>query len=340
MSVGTQNESFKSYTDALWYMFDNLIRPVEDLKVGKRLIIIPDEEIAWLPFDAFLKQKPESDRADYEGLKYLIYDYTFSYGYSSSLIFSNQVRMRTSEAVYTFSPDYSNQNLPGKELDSLNGASKEIESVYKWFGGEKFTGNEATETNFRKAILKPGIFHLAMHSLSDSNDSRYSYLIFDTHADSIEDGSLYNYEISLSRINSPMVVLSACNSGTGTLYHGEGLMSLARGFILAGASSVIKTTWEVNDETSAAIITRFYHYLSRGKQKDEALRFAKLEYIKTQPPVYTNPYYWAAYEVLGDNSPVMKNKYSLVLIISAGLILVASGSITYFRWRSIASARL
>ncbi len=78
--------------------------------------------------------------------------------------------------------------------------------------------------------------------------------------DTVDDGKLYNYEISLSRLRSPMVVLSACNSGTGTLYHGEGLMSLARGFILAGASSVIRTAWEVNDEVSADIISRFYQF--------------------------------------------------------------------------------
>ena len=114
-------------------------------------------------------------------------------------------------------------------------------------------------------MQEPAIFHLAMHTVSDSTNSRYSYMLFDTHNDTLEDGRLYNYEISLSRLKSPMVVLSACNSGTGTLYHGEGLMSLARGFILAGASSVIMTSWAVNDEISADIISGFYHSLAIRK---------------------------------------------------------------------------
>ncbi len=84
-------------------------------------------------------------------------------------------------------------------------------------------------------------------------------------------------------------------------------MSLARGFILAGASSVIRTSWEVNDETSATIISRFYYYLSKGKYKDEAMRQAKLDYLKATPPAFTSPYFWAAYEVLGDNTPVAVN---------------------------------
>jgi hypothetical protein len=165
-------------------------------------------------------------------------------------------------------------------------------------------------------------------------------MMFDKGADSINDGRLYNYEISISRIKSPMVVLSACNSGTGTLYHGEGLMSLARGFILAGASSVIKTSWEVNDEVSAAIISRFYFHLSKGKPKDEAMRLSKLEYLKASPPVYSNPYYWAAYEVMGDNSPIAMNNKKIVLIITGLiLILIAVLLVFYFRRRKIFPAR-
>ncbi len=335
--TGKQNEIFKNYTGALRYMYDNLIRRVEGLIESNRLIIIPDEEIAWLPFDAFLKSNPDSGQTDYERLGYLIYDYTFSYGYSSSLIFSKDIRLKKRQDVYAFSPDYSNIDIQNRELDNLQGAGKEIESVYKWFGGKKFTVNEATETNFMASIQYPAIFHLAMHSLSDTLDSRYSFLIFDSQGDTLEDGKLYNYEISLSKLSSPMIVLSACNSGTGTLYHGEGLMSLASGFILAGASSVIKTLWDVNDETSASVITRFYYHLSKGENKDEALRLAKLEYLTSQPPVYTNPYYWAAYEVLGDNSPVTRNNNAF-LIIGVILLMLAGAGMIYFRRRTIFSA--
>ena len=331
---------FRNYTSALFYMYSNLVRPVEGLLTGKRLIVIPDEEIAWLPFDAFLKSMPSPDQTDYEGLHYLINDYTFSYGYSSSLIFSKEPSPRGGKKVYAFSPDYENGSLMGKNPEHLQGAGDEIDAIFKLFKGKKFTGHQATESNFRETMKHPGIFHLAMHSLSDNSDSRYSYMMFDRVPDSINDGKLYNYEISISRIKSPMVVLSACNSGTGTLYHGEGLMSLARGFILAGASSVIKTSWEVNDEASAAIITRFYFHLSKGKPKDEAMRLAKLEYLKTSPPIYSNPYYWAAYEVMGDNSPIALNNKKMVLIITGLILILLVGILViYSRRRSIFPAR-
>jgi len=334
------SSNFAEFTSALAYAHGILLKPVRELFAGKKLIIIPDEEIAWLPFDAFLVNEPGSNQADYEGLQYLIYDYSISYSYSSSLIFNNSFPARGRREVLSFAPYYSVSETPGLAPDTLRGAVDEIESIYRWFKGSMFAGPRATETNFRIAMQKPAVFHLAMHSISDPTDSKYSYLLFDTHNDSLEDGKLYNYEISLSRLKSPMVVLSACNSGTGTLYHGEGLMSLARGFILAGASSVIRTGWEVNDEVSADIILRFYHFLAQGKHKYDALRLAKLGYLKTSPPAYTSPYFWAAYEVLGDNAPIVHNFGApLQIILTLSAIIIAAILIFYFRRRKISPDR-
>jgi hypothetical protein len=103
---------------------------------------------------------------------------------------------------------------------------------------------------------------------------------------------------------------------------------------------VIKTAWEVNDETSAAIISRFYFHLSKGKPKDVAMRLAKLDYIKSTPPVYSKPYYWAAYEVLGDNAQVTR-KYQIpeLTIIALILITITALLLYYFKRRSISADR-
>jgi CHAT domain-containing protein/tetratricopeptide (TPR) repeat protein len=339
MADRSGQNNFINYTDALNYMYLNLIKPVEDLFRGKKLIIIPDEEIGWLSFDEFLKNKPGPDQADYEGLHFLINDYTFSYGYSSSLIFSKSRGAIRGAKVSAFSPDYYSTTLSGGELSSLKGASVEIGSIYKWFRGKNYSGVAATKANFISALHDPAIYHLAMHSMSDSVNSKYSYLMFDTHGLSRSDARLYNYEISLTRIKSPMVVLSACNSGSGTLYSGEGLMSLARSFTLAGASSVIKTSWEINDEASAAIITRFYFHLSKGREKNEAMRLAKLDYLNVSSPAFKNPYYWAAYEVLGDNSPVARNIIGYGIIIVLMVIFSGGMVLFYFKRRRIFSDR-
>jgi len=116
-------------------------------------------------------------------------------------------------------------------------------------------------------------------------------------------------------------------------------MSLARSFILAGASSVIKTSWEINDETSGAIITRFYYHLSKGREKDEAMRLAKLDYLKNSSPAFANPYYWAAYEVLGDNAPVTGYIGEKILIITVVILICAGIALIYFKRYKIFSAR-
>lgn len=327
--------SYRNYTDALFNMYNKLIKPVENQLAGHKLIIVPDEEIAYLPFDAFLKSIPDSNQINYEGLPYLIYSYAFSYGYSSSLVFNKDKNLTKRKKVFAFSPEYrTNLGISANKPVYLGGTGKEINAIYKWFHGKAFIGDQASETNFKSLLQQSAIFHLAMHSLSDSVNSKYSCMIFETVTDTVEDGKLYNYEISLSRIKSPMVVLSACNTGTGTLYHGEGLMSLARGFILAGASSVIKTFWDVNDDASAKIITDFYYFLSRGKEKDEALRRAKLKFLKSSPPTYANPYYWAAYEVMGEKEPIARKYTTSKVIVFGVLFLLSTGSlINYFRRR-------
>lgn len=325
---------FRKYTSALNYMYRNLINQAEPMLSGKRLIIIPDEEIEWLPFEAFLRHQPDKDERSFEGLDYLINDYSFSYGYSSSLLFGIKPDNKPVK-VFAFSPTYENSTDAG----SLGGALSEIKALSGWYEGNMFTGASATKDKFLQTISQEGIFHLAMHSMSDSSDSRYSYMLFHRRPEG-DEGRLYNYEISLSRLQSPMVVLSACNSGTGTLYSGEGLMSLARSFFLAGASSVVKTAWEVNDEASSEIIKRFYYHLLFGKKKDKALREAKLEYLKNCPPALANPYYWAAYEVLGNVEPIRsENNIVTNLTIISIAVLISGALAVYFRRRRSSSDR-
>ncbi len=329
----TPDDDFSDYTDALSYMYRVLVKPAEEDFNGKRLIIIPDEEISWLPFDALLISQPGMEHTDYEGLSYLVNKYFVSYAYSSSLIWGRSGRLKRGGNLYAFSPDYGDE-----PTGILTGAEKEIESVVKMFRGSGFTDTMATETSFRQVAVDPAMFHLAMHLVTDSLDSEYSFLAFDREKENNEDGRLYNYEISLMRMRSPIVVLSACNSGSGTLYHGEGVKSMARGFLLAGASSVVKTSWEVNDETSSGIMISFYRNLSKGMYKSDALRQAKLSHLEQSIPALSDPWYWAAYEIMGDNSPVTRNKTGLIMV-PAALALIACALVLYLRRRRILSER-
>jgi len=91
----------------------------------------------------------------------------------------------------------------------------------------------------------------------------YSKLAFTRDKESKDDGYLNTYELFNLSLKARMAVLSACNTGAGTMQKGEGIMSLARGFYYAGCPDVVMTLWPVEDKISTQLIKDFYTYLSR-----------------------------------------------------------------------------
>jgi CHAT domain-containing protein len=96
-----------------------------------------------------------------------------------------------------------------------------------------------------------------------------------------------------------MVVLSACGSGLGTLVRGEGLVGLSRAFFYAGTRSLVVSLWNVDDASTAEVMTAFYRRLSRGLSRAEALREAKRDLLRSDRPLYHHPYYWAPLVLVG-----------------------------------------
>ena len=113
------------------------------------------------------------------------------------------------------------------------------------------------------------------------------------------------------RLDADLVVLSACDSGRGKEPGGEGLLSLTRAFQFAGARAVVASLWQVVDESSADLMTRFYRHLKNGAAAADALREAQLEIVAQIPWVrdpqeerrekdFSKDFVWAAFEVFGD----------------------------------------
>ena len=107
------------------------------------------------------------------------------------------------------------------------------------------------------------------------------------------------------------MVLSACRSALGKELGGEGLIGLTRAFQYAGARTVAATLWSVADQATAELMIRFYHHLRAGKPKDVALQAAQIELIRdpiqlrdetgqTVGMDASAPYYWAAFQLIGD----------------------------------------
>jgi len=114
------------------------------------------------------------------------------------------------------------------------------------------------------------------------------------------DDYLTYYDLNNLELNADLAVLSACNTGSGKLEKGEGVISIAKGFIQAGVPSVVTSLWSVDDCATSDIMTQFYKYLKEGQTKDKALRNAKLMYLQTADKAHAHPFYWGAFVQFGN----------------------------------------
>lgn len=323
-AVNNSIENYNLMNQRLLDAYTVLIQPIEKYFTGKELIIIPDDEISYLPFDAFITSPGRKTKINYAELAYLIRNYSISYGYSTNTLWNNKSKAQIRPKVIGFAPDYSNTGFnDGKKYKTLKSNSLEIEGILDNFDGTVLKAGQATIANFRSSLNSGAILHLAMHAELDTIQVGSSGLIFSPDTKSPGNYRLNNYEIGQMSINSPMVVLSACNTGAGKLYSGEGLMSLARNFVLAGVPSVVETLWPVEDVAGSKIMGNFYKYLSEGKPKNTALRLAKLDYIDNSSPSFVNPRFWAAYTLMGDVSAIKKIWWKELWIIIPLMILIS-----------------
>ena len=328
----TNIEKYNQLNHLLFKAYSVLIQPIEKHFAGKTLIIIPDDEISYLPFDAFLTSWTIKKKINYAELPYMIQNYSVSYGYSTNTLWNNRSSSKISPKVIGFAPDYSNiASADGKKYKELKSNNMEVESILNNFRGIVFKANTATIANFKLNLNNGAILHLAMHSELDTLQAGTSSLVFSPEINNPDIYHLYNYEIGQMNINSPMVVLSACNTGNGKLYSGEGLMSLARNFVMAGVPSVIETLWPVEDVAGSKIMGSFYKYLAQGMPKNTALRQAKLDYISTTSPSFVNPRFWAAYTLVGDVSAIKRIwwKDPLIIISLLSFLLIIAAILIY-----------
>ena len=278
-------------------------------KDKKNIVIVADNVLNYIPFEV-LKLSDGS---------FLVDNYNISYTGSGRLFLelNNDFFKYDSQNDWAgFAPTYD----PDNEIVS---AKNEINDIASLTDGMKFVGHQAKKDTFLFHNQDYSILHLAMHAKIDNDNPLYNRLVF-------EDGELTSSEIYNSRSKANMVVLSACNTGFGKIEKGEGVMSMARAFHYSGTPSIVMSLWKVPDKETKTIMIDFYRYLQKGKRKSEALRLAKLSFLKkNKNTVLVHPYYWSGFVINGNVDPIEIGKSThplwwglIVVMLIVSVVLV------------------
>ncbi len=289
-------------------LYKQLIDPVLAPDVTS-LIVVPDGPLHLVPFSALSSQNDE----------YLNSRLTLTAA-PSATIYSTLSKLAPSATArkpflgVAFSP--STQSTPpapsaargvtdlrAGSLKPLRFGREEIREAAKVFGPESVTldGAQASEQALKSQPLGDyKVIHLAAHGVSDELEPDRTALVFAPGSES-EDGLWQAREIRRTRLNADVVVLSACETGSGRLQGQEGVMNLARAFLTAGAKSVVASLWDVDDRSTATLMESFYEHLKEGMTVNGALRQAQLDFIKNYGDK-AKPNLWAGFEVIGDGT--------------------------------------
>jgi len=202
--------------------------------------------------------------------------------------------------------DLAKMTSRGLPTERLPGTAAEVRGIATLFQNQGQTvevrlGSDATKDRLTDTDLTRFRFlHFATHGIlpADSNIPDPA-LLLSYDGSSPEHMLLSTSEILGLKIHAETVVLSACNTGSGKVMHAEGVMSLGRAFMTAGAESVTVSLWQVSDESTQLLMEEYYKNLIGGKSKAEALSIARSSLFAKGKP-FNNPYYWAPFVLIGD----------------------------------------
>jgi CHAT domain-containing protein len=311
------------FTMGSYNLYNDLIRPASDM-IGEddELIIIPDGILHYLPFEVLYSEAVDlEDVHQWADMPYLVLSNPLSYAPSASIwagiirerkkqadsfkasllafgdpVFSQTEGLLTSSGAYTKEAD-------NGIFERLKYSAEEVGDIASLFADQNhdiYLRGDASEQNVKTNVGSGYRYiHFATHGLINERQPDFSALVFSRAEDAIEDGLLQAAEIFNLRLETDLVVLSACQTGLGKMVRGEGLIGLSRAFMYAGSPSVMVSLWRVSDQSTAILMKEFYTNLVEVEMhKSEALRQAQIEMIDDEQ--FAHPFYWAPFVLIGD----------------------------------------
>ena len=295
-------------------MHQNFIAPVRSsLKEVKELIIIPDGALSYLPFEALLTRLPKKITR-FKSHAYLLRQYAIQYNYSGSLAWELDHKSHShlfKPSLLSMAPNFQGDT---RGLSPLYNTFAEARKLGKLWDAKVLLGRAASLEAFQKQAPNYQILHMATHGIYVREAANLSALAFVERKDTLNNEYLFTQDLYAMRLPAEMVVLSACETGIGDYHQGEGIISLAHGFIHAGAKSVVTTLWSVDDVKTAELVVGFFQNLKKGQNRPLALQQAKLDLLHNHPNDEVHPYYWAGLIGFGTSEPLYDPNHKLLVL--------------------------
>src|SRR5712691_11370944 len=272
-------------------LYDLLLRPVSPaLSSCEHLIIVPYGMLHYLPFHCL-----------FDGVQFVIERLIMSYLPAAALLDICRQRGQRIEAKRIHLRDSLVFGL--SDSGRLPFAVQEAEAVARQLGTAPMLNEQATASLLWKMGARSSIIHIAAHGLFRLDAPNFSHIkLADRQLSTIE---VFNLDLS----SCSLVTLSACETGRAVVGGVDEVIGLGRGFLYAGAASLLPTLWKVDDASSAELMKMFYQALLGEYSKAPALAGAQRAFLASvrasSHPYLVHPYFWAAFHLIGDPGPVL-----------------------------------
>ena len=278
----------------LQQLYQLLIEPIADLlptNPNDPVIFIPHQSLFLAPFASLQNAQGQ----------YLVEKHTIIIAPAIQILqLTHQSRQKNRQTsaqniLVVGNPTMPQIGNPPRQLPSLPGSEQEAQIIAKLLNTQAIIGPQATKISIVKQMLNARIIHLATHGFFKEVKSRDMPGAIALAPSGNDDGFLTSSEILDLKLNAELVVLSACNTGRGTLTS-DGVIGLSRALITAGVPTILTSLWPVPDAPTAELMAEFYRQLQQNPNKAQALRQAMLITMKKHP----EPRDWAGFTLIGE----------------------------------------
>jgi len=253
----------------LMRLYDILLRPLENSLQAKRLIIVPVGPLHYVPLAAL------HDSERYATQKFEIASAP------SAAVWRELQRRKGGKFRSSLLIAHADERIPLVENEV-----KELRNIVP--EPAVLTGRNATFAAFQAEAGRHDLIHLACHGQFRPDNPMFSSL-------HLADGWITVQDLTRQRLKAKLVTLSACETGLSKVFAGDELLGLARGFLAAGAASMVVSLWTVNDEAATQLMQNFYLSLQRGASPAASLKDAQNAFIAGG----AHPYLWAPFVCIG-----------------------------------------